>query len=387
MNPRLKFTLAFATGISVSTIYLNQSILHDLALDLNQSAAKIGLIATVTQLGYAFGLFFLVPLGDVVSKKKLILAKLGFLILTLLATSQANSLAALLMTSVLIGLFASTAQDLVPLAAELAPPHERGETIGNMMSGLLLGILSSRTLSGLIATHLGWRSVFSIFALGVAITWILVFVLAPRVQPGNPKNYFDLLRSVKQQFVLHPTLRSSLRTQGLLGFAFSAFWTNLSFHLGGPEFGLNSFQIGLFGIAGAAGALGATVAGKISDRRGPRWGIRFGAYLVAGSFAAMLILYRSLLIIALGAVVFDLGIQMVLVSHQSIIYALDPKSRSSINAVFMTGMFLAFALGSAISVQIQSAWGWNGVMGICLASAVFGMVSARVAQREAGALI
>lgn len=378
----LFYLLAIATGVSVSCLYLNQPLLQTLGNELHTTTGNIGLVASFTQIGYALGLFFIVPLGDVVSKKKLIMIKQVLLILSLVAAAAATSWITLLIASMFMGLFATVAQDYITYSADLAEEKSRGKIIGLLMSGLFMGILCSRTLSGIMAEIGGWRFVFILFALASIVLTTIVYFKVPTVLTSSKSTYKDLLKSLVFQFQTKKKLRTSLFTQGLLGFAFSAFWTNLSFYLGGPSFNLSPAHIGLFGIAGAAGVLGAPIAGKMADKQSPYIGINFGIILVFISFVVMYLIPTSLVILALGAVVFDLGLQICLISHQSIIFSLEAAARARINAIFMTGLFTFFALGSLISVRLQQSYGWSAVLisGIVTSSLAF--VLARKAARE-----
>jgi predicted MFS family arabinose efflux permease len=383
LTPALTFLLALATGTAVAAIYLNQPLLSTLARSLGAPHETVGLIATLTQVGYGIGILLLVPLGDVLPKKRLVTTKLALLSVALAASGAARNVSALWAGSLLIGIFATVAQDIVPLAADLAPPERRGRVIGAVMSGLLLGILGSRTFSGVVAEQWGWRAVFLAAAALVALVGAILTVALPAPAPRASLRYGDLLRSMAAQVRDLDPLRRAVLTQGLLGIAFSAFWTNLSFHLSGPPLGLSDGQIGLFGLAGAAGALGAPLAGRLGDRRGPHAGVLIGVSLVAIAFGFMMLGPSSLPFTIAGAVVFDLGVQMSLISHQTIIYALDSDSRARINALFVSGMFLAFSLGSLVSVQLQTRFGWPSVLLLGLATSLAAVASAVRASRAA----
>jgi predicted MFS family arabinose efflux permease len=378
----LFYLLAIAVGVSVSCLYLNQPLLQTLGNELNTTVGNIGLVASFTQIGYALGLFFIVPLGDVVPKKKLILIKQSLLIVTLIAAAAATSWVTLLIASMFMGIFATVAQDYIAYSTDLADEKSRGKVIGLVMSGLFMGILCSRTLSGVVAGISGWRSVFILFALSSIILSIIVYYKVPTVLTNTKTTYVELLKSLIFQFKTKKKLRTSLFTQGLLGFAFSAFWTNLSFYLGGPAFNLSPTQIGLFGIAGAAGVLGAPIAGRMADKQSAYIGINFGIILVFLSFVLMYLIPTSLIILALGAVIFDLGLQIALVSHQSIIFSLEASARARINAIFMTGLFTFFALGSLISVRLQQDYGWTAVLLSGIVTSALAFVLARKAARE-----
>lgn len=378
----LFYLLAIAVGVSVSCLYLNQPLLQTLGRELHTTNGNIGLVASFTQIGYALGLFFIVPLGDVVPKKKLILIKQSLLVVTLVAAAAATSWVTLLIVSMFMGLFATVAQDYVAYSTDLVDEKSRGKVIGLVMSGLFMGILCSRTLSGVVAGISGWRSVFILFALSSMILSIIVYYKVPTILTNAKTTYVELLKSLVFQFKSKKKLRTSLLTQGLLGFAFSAFWTNLSFYLGGPTFNLSPTHIGLFGIAGAAGVLGAPIAGKMADKQSPYIGINFGIILVFGSFVLMYLIPTSLIILALGAVIFDLGLQIALVSHQSIIFSLEAAARARINAIFMTGLFTFFALGSLISVKLQQDYGWTAVLLSGIVTSALAFVLARKAAKE-----
>jgi predicted MFS family arabinose efflux permease len=382
-NP-LFYLISIATGVSVSCIYLSQPLLQTLGTHFGTSTGNIGLVASFTQIGYALGLFFLIPMGDILSKKKLIITKQILLVISLLFAAISTHWIALLIASTFIGLLATVAQDFVSFSADLAEEKSRGKVIGLVMSGLFMGILCSRTLSGIIADFGGWRSVFVIFSIATILLSIIVIFKVPTIHPSHEvkPTYRELLISLVHQFNSREKLRTSLFTQGLLGFGFSAFWTNLSFHLGGPTFNLSTTQIGLFGIAGAAGVLIAPIAGKKVDTQGPYKGITSGALLVIASFLAMWAWPSSLIIIILGTVTFDLGLQAALVSHQAIIFSLDAQARSRINAIFMTGLFTFFALGSFISVKLQQNFGWRAVLMSGIITSCVALVLAKRAAKK-----
>jgi predicted MFS family arabinose efflux permease len=360
--------MAAATAVSVSAIYLSQPILNVLASAFHESARAMGAVVTVTQIGFGCGLVFLVPLGDVIAKKRLILAKLGGLAAALLATGMVDTAAQMAACGFALGLFASAAQDFVPLAAELSPPERRGHAVGTVMGGLLLGILGSRIFSGAIAQAVGWR--WSFLACAVLTLGILglVWRRVPSVEQEHKASYPALLRSMASLLRAQPLLLMCTLAHGCVGFTFSAFWTVLSFHLGGAPFNLSPVEIGAFALAGLAGAAMAPIAGHLSDRYGPILNIRCALGLVAGSFVALLLAPGSLVMVVVAVVVFDLGVQLSMVSHQTIIYALDPGARSRVNAVYVGGLFGFFALGSFVATWVFTANGWRGVCLLCLAS-------------------
>jgi predicted MFS family arabinose efflux permease len=363
----LILTLAFGTAASVATIYFNQPLLPLFGRELHAGTHATALLVTVTQLGYGAGIIGVVPLGDVVNKRTLIITKLLLLAVALVAAGGARSMGALLAAHVAIGILSTAAQDFVPLAADLAPAKRRGRIIGTVMSGLLLGILLSRTFSGVVAEHLGWRAVFFSAAGLIALLAVVVRLVVPS-RPGAARaSYGQLMGSTARLVREYPLLTLATLTQGMLGLVFSAFWTVLAFHLA-REFRFTSAQIGTFGLAGAAGALAAPLAGRLADRHGAFFNIPIAIGLVAIAFAAMALVSHSVVALVLGAALFDLGVQMSAVSHQSIVYALKPEARSRMNGIFVGGMFGCFAVGSVLGTSLYVRFGWTGLCVLCLGS-------------------
>lgn len=357
----LLLLLACGAGLSAASLYYNQPMLSTLAAELHASPAAIGRIPTLTQLGYAAAILGLAPLGDRYDRRKVILGKIALLALALAATAAATSLAQLAVCSVVIGMTASLAQDFVPAAATLAPARSRGKVVGSVMTGLLLGILLSRVASGAITQAFGWRAVFALAAGLVALLGVLAARKLPAFPPSTREPYARLLASLVTLWKRHAPLRRAALAQSLLSAAFSAFWSTLAVMLHAAPYHLGSSVAGAFGLAGAIGALAAPVAGTIADRRGPEGVIRLGASLVVASFAASGLFPHSLAILILATLVFDLGIQAALISHQSIVYGLEPAARSRLNAMLVGSMFLGMAAGSALGSLALDHAGWRGV--------------------------
>ena len=261
--------------------------------DPHASPLLVGWIPTATQLGYAAGLLLLGPLADRFDRRRVILAKLVALTLALLLAGAAPSVGALLLASVVIGITATAAQDFVPAAATLAPAAHRGKLVGTVMTGLLLGILMSRALSGMAAAQFGWRAMFVLAAVAVAGIGVATWRSLPAFAADRGLDYAALIRSLADLWRNHPALRRAAIAQGLLGLGFSAFWSTLAVMLHGAPFHLGSAAAGAFGLAGAAGALAAPFAGRIADRRGPLLVVRLGATVCALAFLAMALLGRA----------------------------------------------------------------------------------------------
>lgn len=368
MRPGLTLSMAAATGLAVANIYYNQPMLGLIEADLPGTAA--GFVPTVTQLGYALGLFLLVPLGDLVERRGLILAQFIALALALVAAAMAPSGPALLVGSLMVGTLATVAQQIVPLAAHVAPEIRRGAVIGKVMAGLLLGILLSRTLAGFVAQQAGWRSMFWLGVPLAVSAAVLSRVMLPVSRPESSLSYPRLLASLWHLWRDLPVLRRATLTQGLLFAAFSAFWSMLALqvqHLGhGPS------VAGLFGIVGAVGVLAAPAAGHLADRQGPSAAIVGGTVLTIAGWAITGLLH-GLTGLALGCIVLDLAVQGALISHQHLVFALRPDARARLNTLFMGGMFLGGAAGSALALVAWRAMAWPGVclLGGALAAVAF----------------
>jgi predicted MFS family arabinose efflux permease len=362
--------MATGAGLSVASLYYSQPLLGDLAAQLGTSDDMIGLIPMLTQLGYAAGILLLIPLGDRYDRRNIILFKTALLALALLATTLAPGMGTLLAASLVIGLSATLAQDIVPSAAALAPVAHRGKIIGSVMTGLLLGILLSRVASGFIAELWGWRVVYGIAAALIALAGVAFVYKFPSVTPSTTLSYRALLGSMWALLIKYRDMRRAALAQGLLSVAFGAFWSALAIMLHGAPFHLGSAAAGAFGLAGAAGALAAPIAGRLADRRGPEMAVRLGAVVATVGFAMMLAMpvlpvTGQLILIAVSAVLFDFGIQASLVSHQTIVYSLEPAARSRLNALLFTGVFIGFATGSAAGSWTFAHVGWGAVTILC----------------------
>lgn len=370
----LVLLLATGAGLSVASLYYAQPMLGVLGADIGASPRSVGFIPTLTQLGYALGILLLAPLGDRFDRRRIVLAKAAALCAALLVAGAAPSIGVLLAASLAIGLAATMAQDIVPAAATLAPEATRGKTVGTVMTGLLLGILLSRVVSGFVAEHFGWRAMFIAAAASIALIGAAAWRGLPRFRPTTHLAYGALLGSLGTLWSRHGTLRRAALAQALLAVGFSAFWSTLAVMLHGEPFHLGSAAAGAFGLAGAAGALAAPLAGRLADRRGPELVTRLGAGLVVVSFAAMGLAplmppHAQLWLLALAAVGFDLGMQAALIAHQTIVYGIEPGARSRLNAVLFTSMFIGMAAGSALGALALAQWGWAGVTGLATGTA------------------
>lgn len=364
------FAMAAAAGVAVANIYYSQPMLGVIATELGHDEL-VGLIPTATQLGYAIGLFALLPLGDILPRRGLIALKfLGLAAASVLA-AMSPGVWTLLTASLLLGLIATAAQQLVPFTTLLVPPEKRGAALGIAMAGLLSGILLSRVLSGFVSEHLGWREMFWLAAPLSGVMGLVMYGLLPHRPPAASISYGAAMRSLVHLWRREPALRTATLMQAALFGTFTAFWSMLAFHLQEPQFGLGADVAGLFGILGVAGVAAAPLVGRIGDRFGPHVAIRFGVLIILASWL-ILAGWNSLTGLVIGVVLLDFGFQGVLVSNQHLIYALDHSARSRLNTIFMTGMFLGGAAGSAAASLAWAQFGWLGVSLLGLGLSVLG---------------
>jgi len=364
--------MTVACGVAVANIYYNQPMLAEMARSFHVSVHQIGLVATATQAGYALGMPLFIPLGDFVERRRLLALMFAAAAAASVAAAMASSLTVLLIASLLIGMTSVIAQLLIPLAAELAGNERQGSVIGKLLSGLLLGILLARTVSGVVARQLNWRAMFLIAAgLSLVLSLILVVMLPPI--PARPKSsYLAFMRSL---FLLPRQVPALLRTAILSSMffaAFIAFWTTLVFYLETPPYHYGSQMAGMFGLIGATGALVAPWAGKMSDRRGPRFVARIAAGICLSAFLIFKLVGWQLWGLILGVILLDAGTQAAQVSNQSRALSLMPESRNRTNTIYMMCYFGGGTLGSLLG-----AWAWEKGQwtGVCAAGMAFLLIA------------
>lgn len=364
--------MAITCGMAVANIYYNQPLLGIIQATFPAQGDITGYVSTATQLGYALGLLLLVPLGDRIERRRLILMQTTGLAFSLAGVALAPDAYTLLLASVCVGLMASVAQQILPFAAELSVPSRRGATIGIVMSGLLCGILLSRVLAGAIAEYYGWRAMFWL-GLGLALLMgVVLSMTLPKSHPKTNVRYRELLHSLLILWREEPLLRHATLIQACVFGSFSALWTILALHLA-TNYHQSAEVAGMFGLVGAAGVLFAPMTGRIADGRGPHFVIGLATLTIFSSWL-ILGIWHSMAGLIVGVILLDFGAQSAQVSNQHVIHALHPEVRNRLNAILMGGMFFGGALGSAVSNLAWNYAGWPAVAifaGILAASAGF----------------
>lgn len=371
-NQRLIPLLGLACGITVSALYFNQPLLIEMARSLHVTEAQMSHVAVAAQAGYAIGLLFFVPLGDVLERRSLILKMIAGLVIAMLITAVIPSLLLMVLITLVTGAMAAVTHVLLPIAPEIATPANAGRAVGSVMTGLLLGILLSRTFSGWIGEWLNWRSVFLIASvIAVALAFFLRRAL-PLLPPRAPMPYGNALRSLWTLIRTQPLLVESATVGGLVFAAFSVFWTTLVFLLGSPHYRLGAGIAGSFGVLGAIGASVAPIAGRLADRHGSRWVISVALTILILSWVVTWIFGYHIAGLVIGVLLMDAGAQAGQVGNQTRIFSLAHcpgtafGARSRINTVYMTTYFIFGALGSYLGAHAWEYWHWPGVCSLAL---------------------
>ncbi|MDU5779271.1 MAG: MFS transporter [Pantoea sp.] len=353
---------AITGGVAVGNLYTAQPLLNDIALSFGAPPDSASMLITFTQLGYATGILLLVPLGDIRNRRRLIPAILFLSALSLCLTAVAPSMPLLMAAMALTGLTTVAGQLLTPFAGDLASPSQLGKVLGTIISGMLIGILLSRTVSGVIADFLGWRAVYFIAAGGALILAFLMLRMLPADVPRQHLSYRELMRSLLSTIAESAAVRITLLIAACGFLVFTLFWTSLTFLLSSAPYSYTVSQIGLTGLAGLAGALMARRAGILHDR---------GHSVMATGLALLLALVaigvaawgrNSLYLIILAIILIDIAVQTLNVLHQTRIISINPAMRSRLSTIFVVSNFIGAAVGSALAGILWHAGGWSAVM-------------------------
>ncbi len=364
LSPQLLGILTVATVLTAGNVYYCQPLLGEIASSFHQSAAAVGSIPMLTQAGYVGGLILVTPLGDVLDKRKLVVLLLALAGLALLSAGLATSLPWFALSSLAIGITSVLVQILIPFVAVLSSPAERGKNLGVVVSGALIGILLSRTVSGLIGAHLGWRGIFLI---GSALMMILAIFLAlslPSHKGSATIRYPQLLRSIWVLWRDLPGLQALSVTGALMYAALSAFWATLAFHLQSDPYRLGPEVAGSFGLVGALSALSANLTGRYVDRLGSRRVVQICTIAMMLAYVSFLLFTGHLAGLVAGVILLDLGAQAATVSNQAELYRFHPEAQTRLNTIYKILYFGGGACGSALGAVGWEYFGWAGVCGI-----------------------
>ncbi|POP71666.1 MFS transporter [Pseudomonas syringae] len=362
MTPAMVMLFAFCCGAIVANIYYAQPIIELIAPDIGLSSTAASLIVSLTQIGYALGLFFLVPLGDLLESRRLMLVTTVVAILSLLGAAFAEQPNVFLLVSLLVGFSSVSVQMLIPLAAHLAPEESRGRVVGGIMGGLLLGILLARPIASLVADHFGWRAVFGSAAVVMIGISVVLATTMPKRLPDHRASYGQLLFSLWTLLRTQPVLRQRAFYQACMFATFSLFWTAVPLELS-RNHGLSQSQIAIFALIGAIGAIAAPISGRLADAGYTRIASLGALLFGALSFLPGLVHPAySVIGLAITGVVLDFCVQTSMVLGQRTVYALDAASRSRLNALYMTSIFIGGAIGSAVASPLFDHGGWTWVL-------------------------
>ncbi|TCL66521.1 putative MFS family arabinose efflux permease [Hydrogenispora ethanolica] len=374
LNQFLVMVMAVACAITLANLYYIQPLLGEIAATFHVTQVSVGFVAMLTQIGYALGMLCILPLADIREKRSLILIMLLCAACSLMVMFLAPSVGWISFAAFAIGFTSVVPQLLVPLAAQLAAPGERGKTIGTVMSGALIGILLSRTFSGLVGEYWGWRNVYLIAAGFMVLLAIFLRRLLPLCPSFSTLRYGELFRSMATLVKTRPVLREASLNGAMVFGAFSAFWTTLVFLLGSSHYHLGADAAGLFGLVGVTGASAAPIVGRIADRRSPKFTVGISIMIIAAAYLCFLMFGFKLWGLIIGVILLDLGVQSCQVSNQSRVYALDEAARNRLNTVYMVSYFIGGALGSLLGSYNYAHFGWPGVCALGLLTQAIALI-------------
>jgi predicted MFS family arabinose efflux permease len=357
-------TLAVTCGIGIGSAYYAQPLLPLIGRTFGVADEAMGSLPMATQVGIAFGVLLLLPLGDVLDPRKLILAIISAHLLTLAAVALSPTIGALHGASLALGLTTVTPYLIPAFAARLAPPERRGQVTGLMAQGIFAGILLARSASAALTHVSDWRTIYVLAFVAMLVMAILFGALVPGLRPSPSAStlpYVKLVASLGSVFRQQSRLRLAALTQGLLFGAFNVFWITLAFQLETPPFDVPGYVAGLFGIIGLVGAFAAPLFGSLADRKGGRFAVRAGTLVALSAWVVFALFGNHLAGLIVGVILLDLGTTACHVSNQTIIYQLGADIRSRVTTVYILGLFVGAAVLSPLAMWVWAHAGWIGV--------------------------
>ena len=365
----LLFIMACMAAVSVANIYYCQPLLSLMGNDLSIDEWRASLIAMITQVGYACGLFFIIPSGDKFDRKKIVSYSFSILTIALLWIALSNNFHAVMAASFAVGACSVMPQIFIPIAAQYSRPEKKGANVGLIVSGLLTGILASRVISGLVGEWLGWRSMYVIAAIVMSLCTLIVWRIMPYTENNYTGSYKRLMHSLFALIREYKLLRiCALRAAFAFG-SFLALWASLTFKMEQAPFYAGSDVVGLLGLCGVAGAMSASVVGRLVSRIGVHNFNLLGAALMLSAWIIAYLWGNTYTAIIITILILDIGMQCIQLSNQTVVFSLNPKASNRINTIFMTNYFIGGSLGTFLSGSAWSMAGWSGVtiVGIGLA--------------------
>ncbi len=363
LTPAIKYLITIGCGVIVANLYYCQPLLGEFSRFFHVSEESASFVNICSQMGYGLGLFFIVPLGDMLARRGLLIWMHLLAAVTLLGVSFSPNISWLYFFSICVGITSTACQVFIPLAMHLASDNERGKVLGTILGGLLTGILLSRSLSGFVADHFGWQSVYFISAFFMVIMTFLIWKYIPGEEPYFKGSYWKLMKSLFSLFKEQKVIRESAWIGACLFGAISVFWATMAFFLEKPPYGYSLSVIGLFGIIGAGGALVAPFIGKITDKHGPFKPMKAGIFLMLAGYFILLDATAGIALMIIGIVMIDMGLQATHIPNLSRNYSLLPEARTRLNTIYMTFFFIGGTIGSSLG---SIAWNKSGWTGVCI---------------------
>ncbi|MFZ8201285.1 MFS transporter [Alteromonas portus] len=368
------FLLACAVAATAANLYYTQPILPLIGESLGVKESALGAIPALAQIGYAIAIIFISPLGEVVVRRKIIALLSVLLFVGASIASVSSHIMMLGVACVLIGLSANITQQIIPLVGSMMRGDKKGPAIATVMTGLTVGILLSRTISGTIATHFGWRAVFIMSALLAGLVGLMLYLILPNQKPNLSMSYTALLKSLLQLFKKYKTLRKATYT-GMIWFAaFNALWATLALHVSEAPFYFNAQQAGMFGIVALAGVAGAKLAGKWVNQLGAAKSVSYSILIIVSGFALSVFTQNMLWGLVASILLIDFGVFSAQVANQVRVFSIDAQAQSRVNSIYMLGYYIGGAIGSSTGVTLYSLFGWSGVSAIACGALVAGLI-------------
>lgn len=369
------FLMAVGSTFTAANIYYIQPLLADIAGTFHLQPSNAGHVALMAQVGYAVGILFITPLSDIFEKKRLIMTTIFLCICSLILMATSGSIVMAAVATFAIGMTSIVPQMLIPFAAQLADEQSRGKVLGTVTSGLLVGILLSRTFSGILNKWIGWRNIYLLAAAILVVLEVVYLAKLPQYKALNQKlSYGKLLLSMPRMVIDYPDVIESAFTGGLVFSVFSAVWSSLIFHMSSPVFGLDSRATGLMGLIGIVGITTASVTGRLADKKKPRFLVGIGLGIVFLAIIVMMVFGNKMIGLIAGVMILDCGDQITFVSNQARVHSLDSQKRSRLNAIFMFLYFLCGAVGTFGGTTFYQHMGWLGVCIYCFIALAIGVV-------------